>query len=746
MVDRPRTFLTELLILIVSLRESWASLSTAVCSDLNAVPSELGLSCLACVGTCPDNALAAKTPCLYSTPDNIEVDLGLTVLTVPVITFELDIVVSPCTTPAKISSTASITFPTMPTLVASIVDPLITQAVSDANAEPLNPATLSYSSPVLSADMSATAPEFSQQIDVPFWAIDLSTIQVTFSFALNVSVIASAGTFRFYEYVDICMTVTGLSAPLCGTDLPTCTNVGTFDFAMQAFCFATSDTNWHTLMGSPPYEIIDETPIDFSSACQQTCSSSDITEAPATFAPVTSAPIDTATTTTTASGTTAAPTTASVTTAAPTTASGTTTTVAPVPTPAPCTNTLASTGCPVLFNECSACYRCEWNTAKGRCLKKSTVTVKVVVSGNIQDFDQDAYKTRLAAAAGNGVEPEDIVLEISSASVEVDATIYTDDAATAQAASTSLSTAMADETAASSALGVAVVSIDEAPVANDNSNAGDPPSPPPFPPAQILGDPHFLTGDGGFYDFKGEDGAVYNLISHGRLSVNALFKHAVYLSSGGANAPPRRVQGSFLRAVYVVVHTDSSEVLQVAFDATAPLSAVFSVRGAPAETELATGNTFRMGGVEVSLDHRALTVQTAEWRVAATSRVKLGIVNASSCATGRCYLNVQARPLFDVRAAAVAPHGLLAQAFDGDEFAVSGAVDDYGASGRASSKTNTTSTSAMGEGAIEGSHEQYVMASKFATDFAFSRFGKQAAAPRTISNIRGSAHVHPAGV
>ena len=48
-----------------------------------------------------------------------------------------------------------------------------------------------------------------------------------------------------------------------------------------------------------------------------------------------------------------------------------------------------------------------------------------------------------------------------------------------------------------------------------------------------------------------------------------------------------------------------------------------------------------------------------------------------------------------------------------------------------------THTSAMGEGAIEGVAAQYKMTGTFATDFAFSRFGKTSALPRNSSLLTG---------
>ena len=58
-----------------------------------------------------------------------------------------------------------------------------------------------------------------------------------------------------------------------------------------------------------------------------------------------------------------------------------------------------------------------------------------------------------------------------------------------------------------------------------------------------------------------------------------------------------------------------------------------------------------------------------------------------------------------------------------------GKMDSYG--------KNETTTTAMGEGAIEGTHTDYKMHHKFSTVFAYSRFGKRAAAPRNVAELGG---------
>ena len=78
--------------------------------------------------------------------------------------------------------------------------------------------------------------------------------------------------------------------------------------------------------------------------------------------------------------------------------------------------------------------------------------------------------------------------------------------------------------------------------------------------------------------------------------------------------------------------------------------------------------------------------------------------------------------------ARVAPHGLLGQGFDG--LHIEGKKDDY-----VPDQNGRFVTTAQGEGAIEGTVEDYLVASPFATDFKYGRFGATSAKPRDTSQL-----------
>ena len=79
------------------------------------------------------------------------------------------------------------------------------------------------------------------------------------------------------------------------------------------------------------------------------------------------------------------------------------------------------------------------------------------------------------------------------------------------------------------------------------------------------------------------------------------------------------------------------------------------------------------------------------------------------------------------------PHGLIGQSYDGDNMAVSGKTDDY------THRVEVTTT-AMAEGAIEGSATDYALSTPFDTGFKYSRFakiGSDECAPRDVSKLKG---------
>jgi hypothetical protein len=243
------------------------------------------------------------------------------------------------------------------------------------------------------------------------------------------------------------------------------------------------------------------------------------------------------------------------------------------------------------------------------------------------------------------------------------------------------------------------------------------------------GDPHFTGGDRDTFDFKGENGAIYNLLSATYVSLNALFQRKTYHDAGPKH---REVHGSFMFAGFAAITTGAGRLLHIGYDATRAVFVNVAVVNGTEPTAYKAPFSMTIDDVSVALVDRVATISTPEWTIALSSKFKAGIVAAgNTCADGKCFLEVKVSPRVDVAKLKVAPHGLIGQTYDGDGVGVIGKTDNY------KTRDNTVTTSAMGEGAIEGEASDYEVPSKFATEFKFSRFGLTEAKPRDTSKLTG---------
>ena len=90
----------------------------------------------------------------------------------------------------------------------------------------------------------------------------------------------------------------------------------------------------------------------------------------------------------------------------------------------------------------------------------------------------------------------------------------------------------------------------------------------------------------------------------------------------------------------------------------------------------------------------------------------------------------------------VAPHGLIGQTADGDGIAIDGAKDDLRELSKHAMKgpggLKLVYPNAQGEGAIEGSIEDYNVRDEYNTEYKYSRFGASSAPVRNITALSGT--------
>jgi hypothetical protein len=256
--------------------------------------------------------------------------------------------------------------------------------------------------------------------------------------------------------------------------------------------------------------------------------------------------------------------------------------------------------------------------------------------------------------------------------------------------------------------------------------------------ATLAGDPHMVGADGDQADFKGEDRAVYNILS----AANVSFQIRVVHDNFTTPFSKLSVRGSWIHSAYSVLRTASGRLLRMEFNAVTPSQAAIHVY-VPAQTgyaciqeRLTSMHAKKIDNVVVSLFSRTLTIEAFPWRLAAES-------TRSHPHFNKLRMNVGIQLLSWAPLVTVAPHGILGQTFDGDGRAVDGRRDTYARldDGRPTSARTgvggTVSTRASAEGAIEGAARDYRMSGPFATAFRFTRFDARFAAPRNVSKLGG---------
>jgi len=267
--------------------------------------------------------------------------------------------------------------------------------------------------------------------------------------------------------------------------------------------------------------------------------------------------------------------------------------------------------------------------------------------------------------------------------------------------------------------------------------------PPSTPPSEATGtgDPHLVGGHGDKFDFKGEDGQVYALLSSQNLSVNGRFQHDVY------SLGHKEVHGSFITEAYIAARTASGDLVHLGFKASRPDVAELSVGVRKMALAVSKFTVNELGTDRYTQDNlmielrksrmneATLAVEDGTWLITCTARLYPYATDNKM----KTRLDMSFKPVGPrANVGPVPPHGLIGQTFDHDQLAVDGAQDDY--SGK------VVVTKAMGEGAIEGTAADYAVSAQnpYSVEFKFSRFDSTAAPVRDVSKLAGLKHARAA--
>jgi len=249
--------------------------------------------------------------------------------------------------------------------------------------------------------------------------------------------------------------------------------------------------------------------------------------------------------------------------------------------------------------------------------------------------------------------------------------------------------------------------------------------------ASSSSNPHLAFAHRGTADFRGCERCYFNMLSTQDLLINVRTSLATFELKGST------VHGSFLTEVHLAWHdAPAQRWLNASFWAAEVGEHNFGWRAVnltcgsdPDERAKAMYyNTRRScGAATLARGYSSLTVELPEWRVSVTPQLVFGHLEGP-----RRRLDLSLVPRVPEAELAVWLHGLIGQSFDGNGAPLSGRVDDY--------SVPVVHTSAMAEGAIEGTADDYRVPSAFSAAFRYSRLGALPGQtrPRDVAAITAS--------
>jgi len=196
-----------------------------------------------------------------------------------------------------------------------------------------------------------------------------------------------------------------------------------------------------------------------------------------------------------------------------------------------------------------------------------------------------------------------------------------------------------------------------------------------------------------------------------------------------SNPRHKHVHGSFLTQAHIVARTSTGKIVRASFwgSMIGPQNVAWANGTVDSEPAFKLGAKMEkiVDDVSLTTDYSRLTVVTPQFEIVVVPkkfRLERNVVGLST------RLDVQFKPRVEEAGFTVPPHGIVGQSWDGDGKAIDGEQDQFPKSGE-------FTTYAMAKGAIEGVAADYKLASKYATEYKYSRFDATKAQPRDVANL-----------
>ena len=247
-------------------------------------------------------------------------------------------------------------------------------------------------------------------------------------------------------------------------------------------------------------------------------------------------------------------------------------------------------------------------------------------------------------------------------------------------------------------------------------------------------DPHLTLAHGGKTDFRGKNNTIYNFLTAQNVSLNIKTELADF------KLGELTVHGSFMTEIHLVVGS-AGRFLNMTYWGSElnkwgwgwrMINGTCSTPDALTKFRMYPHTSRFCNGASIGIKMSTVIVETREWRFIISNKP---VYNRLSGPLHRLDLGIEQK-VSDAEFA-VSPHGIIGQSFDGDSIPRIGKLDDY------PSRSNATefTTSAMAEGAIEGTAADYEVASGYETRCKYSRFNWTSSARASLTKPSGALHI-----
>ena len=236
------------------------------------------------------------------------------------------------------------------------------------------------------------------------------------------------------------------------------------------------------------------------------------------------------------------------------------------------------------------------------------------------------------------------------------------------------------------------------------------------------GDPHLRLAHGGRTDFRGEHDSIFTVLSAKDVAINiktenSTFKlgnstiHGSFITEAHVAMLTRKPDGAATRYFNVSFWANHLDHTGMAYDMVTGYCN--KIGNPPLPFQLHPHDKKDCDNLIASTDYSSAKIETDEFSITIRGQPVYDRIQGP-----RHRIDLELTPKVADHEFAIPPHGIIGQSYDGDSTPRHGRLDAY----PPRDEDSTFTTTAMGEGAIEGVAADYKVSSPYETRFKYSAF------------------------